>query len=149
MKKALIVFGTTTGNTEDMAAMIARSLRESGLEAETRNVVQTAVEDLTSGYDLVMLGCPAYGDDSVELQDDFAEFVEKLEGRALTGLKVAVFAPGDSSYEHFCGSVDFLEEKIGQLGGVILIDGLKVDGAPGDASDEIADWAKSAAALFR
>jgi flavodoxin short chain len=146
MKKALIVFGSTTGNTEDMAGTIEQLMGESGWEAEKKNVVDASLEDLTDGWDLVVLGCPAYGDDTVELQEDFEEFCEKWDGLKLDGAKFAVFAPGDSDYEHFCGSVDWLEDKIGELGGKVITEGLKVDGDPGDAEDEIADWVKSLAA---
>ena len=117
------------------------------METELRNVSDASVGDLRDGCDLVILGCPAYGDDTVELQDDFAEFYEKLDDVDLSGRKFAIFAPGDSSYEHFCGSVDLLEEKMKQLGGEVVIDGLKVDGDPSDFEDEILEWAKSASSL--
>jgi flavodoxin short chain len=143
MRKALVIFGSTTGNTEDMAESIEQLLRESGWEAEKKNVINASVDDLTGDWDLVVLGCPAYGNDTVELQEDFGEFYETLDGINLAGLRFAVFAPGDSSYEHFCGSVDMLEERIGELGGDVIIDGLKIDGDPGDAEDEIMDWVKS------
>ena len=48
----------------------------------------------------------------------------------------------------FCGSVDMLEEKMGELGGKLVTDGLKIDGDPGDASGEIADWTKSITSLL-
>lgn len=145
MKKALIIYGTTTGNTEDMAGAIQRTLAESGLGTEIKNVTEAVNTDLTAGHDLVLLGCPAYGDDTVELQEDFEEFFEKLDGIDLKGQRFAVFAPGDSSYEHFCGSVDVLEEKLEDLGGQKMADGLKVDGDPEDAKEEIVEWAESLA----
>ncbi len=143
MKKALIIFGTTTGNTEEMADIIRQMIAECGFETEMKNVTEAVVTDLTAGYDLVLLGCPAYGDDDVELQEDFDEFYEQLDGINLNGGRFAVFAPGDSSYTHFCGSVDKLEEKIEELGGKMAADGLKIDGYPGDAEDEIQEWARS------
>ena len=145
MKKALIIFGSTTGNTEDMAETIQQVLNGSGWEAVKKNVQDASVEDLTGGHDLVLLGCPAtpYGDDTVELQEDFEAFYENMDGIRLDGVKVAVFAPGDTSYEHFCGSVDMLEGRLKELGAEVVVDGLKVDGDPGDAEDDIEDWAKS------
>ena len=140
MSKALIIFGSTTGNTENMSDMIKETLDENGMETEIQNVTDASVSDLTGEYDLILLGCPPYGDDEVELQEDFEEFYDNLDGLDLGGRKFAVFAPGDSSYEHFCGTVDFLEEKIKSLGGKIIEDGLKVDGDPDDAADEIKEW---------
>jgi flavodoxin short chain len=149
LKKALIIYGTTTGNTEEMAGFIKKTLAASGIETEMKNVSETAVEDLTSDHDLVLLGCPAYGDDTAELQEDFEAFSEQLNGLKLNGKKFAVFAPGDRSYEHFCGSVDVLEERMEELGGSILLDGLKVDGDPGDAEDDIEEWIQSIVGLLK
>ncbi len=146
MKKALIVFGSTTGNTEDMAEMVKKELEQSYFEVEIKNVTQAAVSDLAGDHDLLLLGCPAYGDDEIELQEDFADFYDELDGVQLGGKPFAVFAPGDSSYEHFCGSVDMLEDRMTELGGKLVNDGLKIDGDPGDAEDEISQWTRSVAA---
>ena len=143
--KAMIIFGSTTGNTEAMSEIVSKALEENEIETVTVNVTDASVDDLKGENDLVLLGCPAYGDDEVELQEDFEEFYEKMDGIDLSGKKFAVFAPGDSSYEHFCGSVDFLEEKLKELGGQIIEDGLKVDGDPDDSESEIVDWSASLA----
>jgi flavodoxin short chain len=149
MKKALIIFGTTTGNTEDMAEMIKKTLDGLGLETEMKNVLEAGLEDLKADHDLVLLGCPAYGDDTVELQEDFQDFYEQLNGTDLNGKRMAVFAPGDSTYEHFCGSVDVIEEKLTDLGAALVVDGLKVDGDPVDEESDIAEWAESAAGALQ
>ena len=143
--KAMIIFGSTTGNAEAMSEIVSRALEENEIETLTVNVTDVSVDELKGDNDLVLLGCPAYGDDEVELQEDFEEFYEKMDGIDLSGKKFAVFAPGDSSYEHFCGSVDFLEEKLKELGGQIIEDGLKVDGDPDDSESEIVDWSSSLA----
>jgi flavodoxin short chain len=145
MNKALIIFGTTTGNTESMCEIIEQVLVDAGCEAEVKNVVDAQVADLTAEHDVLLLGCAAYGEDTIELQDDFDEFYQQLDGTQLNGKKVAVFAPGDSSYEYFCGSVDMLEEKMEALGGELVAAGLKIDGDPDDSKDEIVAWAKSVA----
>jgi flavodoxin short chain len=145
MKKALIIYGSTTGNTEDMAGMVKGELEQSDFEAEVKDVTQASVADLGADHDLLLLGCPAYGDDEIELQEDFADFYDQLNGVQLKEKPFAVFAPGDSSYEYFCGSVDMLEEKMAELGGKRVTDGLKIDGDPGDYQAEIASWTNSIA----
>jgi flavodoxin short chain len=143
MKKALIIFGSTTGNTEEMAGMVQKELEGADFEAEVKDVTECSVSDLTADHDLLLLGCPAYGDDEIELQEDFADFYEQLDGVQLNGKAFAVFAPGDSSYEYFCGSVDMLEEKFKEMGGKMMNDGLKIDGDPGDFEGEIEEWVGS------
>ena len=140
MSKALIIFGTTTGNTEALSELIQKALDENGMETEIKDVTDASISDLNGEQDLTLLGCPAYGDDEVELQEDFEDFYQNMAGLDLGGKKFAVFAPGDSSYEHFCGTVDFLEEEISGLGGKIVADGLKIDGDPDEADDEIMAW---------
>jgi flavodoxin short chain len=149
MSKALIIFGSTTGNTENMAGIVSNALESSGIETELKEVTEAAVADLTADQDLFLLGCPAYGDDTIELQEDFEEFYEQLDEVNLNGKPFAVFAPGDSTYEYFCGSVDMLEEKMNALGGEQLVEGLKIDGDPDDEEDEIEAWAKSVAAAMK
>ncbi len=142
MSKALIIFGSTTGNTEAMSDLIQKALDENGMETEIKNVTDASVSDLNGGHDLILLGCPAYGDDEVELQEDFEDFYQNMTDLDLSGKKFAVFAPGDSSYEHFCGTVDLLEEEISSMDGKIVADGLKIDGDPDDAVDEIKEWSE-------
>ncbi len=144
MKKALIIYGSTTGNTESMSEIVGAGLKDAGMEVEIKEVTNAKTDDLTS-YDLVLMGCPAYGDDEIELQDDFVDFYDQMDGIKLEGKKFAVFAPGDTSYEHFCGSVDMLEGKIEELGGTVVVEGLKVEGDPSDSDSDIKEWAGRAA----
>ena len=54
--------------------------------------------------------------------------------------KLHIFSGKEVCYEHFCGSVDFLEKKLKELGGEIIEDGLKVDGDSDDSKSEIVEW---------
>lgn len=143
MKKILIIFGSTTGNTEYMSNMIGGVFHNTDIATEVKDVANISLEELGGEEDVLLLGCPAYGHDTVELQEDFDEFFEKIEDVNLKGRRFAAFAPGDSTYEHFCGSVDKIEETMESLGAVKIADGLKVDGAPEDFEDDIREWADS------
>ena len=120
--------------------MIEEILNENGIDTEVKDVADTPVTELSGEHDLILMGCPAYGDEEIELQEDFVDFYEKMNGIALDGKSFAVFAPGDSSYEYFFGSVDVLEKMEKKLGGVIVEEGLKIDGDPHDSSSEIQEW---------
>ena len=149
MSKALIVFGSTTGNTESTAEVINDVLEGKDWDTVLKNVDETSVEELSWDYDLVLLGSSTWGDDEIEIQEDFAEFYEKMNQVSLSGKKVAVFGCGDSSYEHFCGAVDVIGEKVEELGGKLAVDSLKIDGDPDDADDDIKDWAEMVAEQVR
>jgi flavodoxin short chain len=140
MAKALIVYGSTTGNTESVAERISRSLQQTGIDVSLKNVTTAKVEELGGEYDITILGSSTWGDTDIEFQEDFAPFFEELDKAKLQGKKVAIFGCGDTSYEHFCGAVDLLEEKMGQLGALLVNEPLRIDGDPGDAQSDIDSW---------
>lgn len=145
MSKVCIVYGSTTGNTELVAKQIGEVLAQEGIDVTKKNVSQAKVSELGNGFDLTVLGSSTWGDAEIEFQEDFAPFYEEMDKADLKGRKVALFGCGDSSYEFFCGAVDLLEEKIGDLGGVLVNESLRIDGDPQDAKAEIIAWAKDLA----
>jgi flavodoxin short chain len=141
MAKALIVYGSTTGNTEMVAEQIGGHLLEKGTEVTVKNVTNTFPEDLSENWDCVILGASTWGDSEIEFQEDFEPFYENLDKVNLKNRKIALFGCGDSGYEHYCGAVDLLVEKMGELGAVIMNDPLRIDGEPDDSSSDIKEWA--------
>lgn len=144
MSKALIVYGSTTGNTETVAGHVGAVLNKAGWDTEIKNASDVSASGLANGCDLLLLGCSTWGDDDIELQDDFVPLYDDLDKAGLSGKKVAVFGCGDSSYTHFCGAVDAIEQKAESLGAVLVTGSLKIDGDPD--KDEVMDWAKTVAA---
>ena len=49
-----------------MAESVEGALGQHHVEAEIKNVVDVSVNDLTAQHDLLVLDCPAYGDDEIE-----------------------------------------------------------------------------------
>lgn len=140
MAKALVVYGSTTGNTETVAEYVTKTLEDEGMLVDLKNVTDVSISNLGDGYDLVLFGSSTWGDDEIELQEDFQSLYDDLDQSNLTGKKVAVFGCGDSSYTHFCGAVDAIEEKVGQLGANLLVSPLKIDGDP--EKEEAVSWAR-------
>ena len=137
MSKVLIIYGTTTGNTEMLAEKIVSELKSREVETTMKNVTDASVNEL-SEYDVILLGSSTWGDG--ELQDDFAVFYSDLEEVDLKGKKAAVFGPGDSSYENFCEAVNILEKRLKKCGAELLLDGLKIDGEIDMTSEMITGW---------
>ena len=146
MAKVLIVYGSTTGNTENTAREVGKVLASSGHEVVLQDVRQSKVEDLGNGYDLTLLGSSTWGDDAIEFQEDFIDFYEAMDQADLKEKKVALFGCGDSTYTFYCGAVDQLQEKVEGLGALLVNQPLKIDGDPGDAAEEISSWAQEVAA---
>ena len=145
MAKAIIVYGSETGNTETVAEVIAAALEDANFQITLKEVTQASVDEL-SGYDLILLGSSTWGDEEKELQADMVDFYDDLEGADLSGKPAAAFGCGDSDYTHFCGAVDLLEERLEQIGATLLDGGLRIDGDPDD--DDAREWATQIATRF-
>ena len=141
MAKAIIIFGSTTGNTEVLAQSVASGLEEGELEVTMSNVTTTKVDDL-SNFDLIVFGSSTWNG----LHEDFEDFYQQMASLSLTGKKAAVFGPGDKENypDAFCESVDMLEERLKQCGADIVTESLKIDRPLGEEMDEAAkDEAKT------
>ena len=137
MKKAIVVYGSTTGNTEELAGYIGRAVKESAIcEVVIKIVTETDVNELND-YDLILLGSSTWGDG--ELQDDFIDFYEEMKGLDLKGKKAASFGTGDSSWEQFCAAVDILEEQLKKCGAEVS-KGFKVDGEVATVKNDAVKW---------
>lgn len=91
MSKIGIYYGTTSGNTQDVAEEIAKKLN-----IEKADLHDTAKADANyAAYDVILFGSPTYG--SGDLQDDWEDYIDKVKSSDLNGKKVALFGCGDSS----------------------------------------------------
>lgn len=139
MPSALIVYGSTTGNTEFVAETIYENLEQNGYSAKLSNVTDVSVDILNEKFDLYLLGCSTWGEEEIELQEDFEPFYQSLTGDlSFNEKQFAVFGCGESSYTYFCGAVDAIEDRIGKLGATLVCESLRIDGDP--ETEEINEW---------
>lgn len=141
MSKTVVIFGSTMGNTEDMAKAIS-----SVLSAELFNVSKIKTTQLVD-YDNIILGSSTWGDG--ELQDDFLKFEAEMASLDLNSKKAAVFGPGESMYPQFCKAVDILEQRLIKCGAQIACPSLKIDGDVSAQIPAILDWTKNLAAKLK
>lgn len=87
-----IFYGTTTGNTENIAALIRKTFGEAA--ADMMNVDLAEKADVEK-YKYLIFGISTWG--VSDLQDDFEDFLEILAEIDFTGKKVALFGLGDQS----------------------------------------------------
>lgn len=136
MSNILIIYGSTTGNTEIAAEQISNHL--SALSPKMQDVTDTSPEELTE-YDVIIAGSSTW-DDGL-LQTDFRDFVENLK-IDLTGKKIAAFGLGDTNYPEFCKSAGILQDTFAKLGCQAIVEPLKIDGFPDEQENEqkIEQW---------
>ena len=141
MKKATIIFGSTTGNTETVANKIAENMAD--YDVAVQYVTEVPDDSSVQEADLVLYGCSTMG--LGELQEDFIPYYESRMTPALRkGKNVAVFGLGDKENyeEYFCWSADILSKKVQECGANLVCEPLKVDGEPDDNEDAVVAWAK-------
>ncbi len=84
MAKVLITYYSRTGNTEKMAKLIAEGVEAGGVEAVTKRVQDTIVDELAE-YDGIIAGSPTYyGSMAWELKkllDESIKLHGKLDGK--------------------------------------------------------------------
>ena len=117
MKETGIFYGSSSGNTENVALRIHSRLGEK--KTELRNIAGSSVNDLLN-YQSLILGVPTWG--IGELQEDWAEFLPDLLEADLTGIKVALFGLGDQeSYpDTFADALGTLYESLLRTGCEII-----------------------------
>ncbi len=84
MSKALIVYVSRTGETRDIADLIAEGLRISGVEASVLEGKSIQKETDLEGYDAIVLGSATYHGDMMQGMKTLLFMAEKagLEGKA-------------------------------------------------------------------
>jgi len=116
MKKVTIIFGSSTGNTEKIAQTIANKL---GGEIKIIDVAKATTKDVNES-DTLLLGASTWG--YGDLQDDWEDFLPKLEHCELKGKVVALFGLGDSeSYpDTFTNAMGLIHNTIAPMGCTII-----------------------------
>ena len=148
MARALIVFGSETGNTQAGAEMIAEVLGSKGVEVELRDVCEVGVDVLAGPHDLILLGVSTWGAIDEEVQQDFLSFYEDMASTSLKGRRMAVFGSGDQGYDRFAKAVDFVEKRAREQGAQIVAPSLKYHLQAKDSAAEIKAWAERLAGMI-
>ncbi len=132
MSNVIVVYGSTTGTTEDVAGRIASKIGATAIPVSDFNA------DVIAANDVLVLGSSTWG--CGELQDDWYDGVELLKSSSLAGKKVAVFGCGDSSSysDTFCDAISIIA-KAAQEGGATIVGGVSADGYTFDSSASVSD----------
>jgi NAD(P)H dehydrogenase (quinone) len=84
MAKGIVVYYSRTGNTKEMAEIIAKAMNDAGLQTDCKSVDRVKANDLL-GYDAIVIGSPTYYGHMAgtikELIDEAVTFHGKLDGK--------------------------------------------------------------------
>ena len=121
-------YGSTTGNTESVAELIAEEI---GFERIHRIDIAADGLDCLSDYQNIILGIPTW--DYGELQEDWADLWSLLDNVELQGKRCALFGLGDQiGYgEWFLDAMGLLHDRMKEQGAEMVgywpVDGYKFD----------------------
>lgn len=137
MKKLSIIYGSNTDNTKAAADQISALLADHS--PEVLNVAKCNADSFI-GADFLILGTSTWG--CGDLQDDWADMLDKLRSVDLSGKSVALFGLGDSSsfsdtFVDGMGELyEFFNEKNCKIVGQVSADGYSFDGSRAVVDDE-------------
>lgn len=107
--KIALIYGSTTGNTEDVAEQIQQQL--DGLKVDLFDVADGSLEMLAE-YDRLIMGIPTW--DYGEIQAEWEDVWDELDQLDLNGKRVALYGLGDQvGYgDWFVDAMGLLHDKL-------------------------------------
>ncbi len=154
MNKALVIYGSTSGNTAFLAQFVKAGLEKGGFEVTVKDVKNASIDELKN-YDLVVLGSSTWdgkrqdglnGKDQNKniqgnLQVDMKPFAGQLQTYDFGQKPVAVFGVGHYSYTFTCNAAVLLEETVKKANGKLVGTVFKVIDVADLYTDAIEQWA--------
>lgn len=113
--KLTVLFGTESGNSEELADRAAKAAKKRGFKAAMLNMADLAPADLAKHENLLVV-VSTWGDgEPPETATSFYEEFMKAD-LAFSGLRFSVCALGDTSYEKFCQTGKDIDARLVTLG---------------------------------
>ncbi|MFD2257489.1 assimilatory sulfite reductase (NADPH) flavoprotein subunit [Luteolibacter algae] len=113
--KLTVLYGTESGNSEELADRAVKEAKKKGFKAVMKNMADISPADLAKVENLLVI-VSTWGDG--EAPETAVSFHKSFmsEGFDLTGVKFSVCALGDTSYEKFCEIGKQFDARLEQLG---------------------------------
>ncbi len=119
--KLTVLYGSQTGNTEDVAAQLADKARHNGIEVAVIDMADYKPKQLKNEQYLAILSSTHGEGDPPDNALDLYEFLHGRKAPDLKGLQYSVLALGDSSYEYFCQTGKDFDARLTALGATAIV----------------------------
>ncbi len=122
-----ILFGSQSGNSEDLSAKFAKQAKDYGLEGTVHDMDGFDFNSL-SGKKRVLIVCSTWGEGEMpDNAEELWQFASSDAAARLDGVHFSVCALGDTSYEFYCESGKDWDRRLEQLGATRLVDRVDCD----------------------
>ncbi len=122
-----ILFGSQSGNSESLAAKMAKEAKAYGLEGAVHDMDGFDFNSLASKKRVIVV-CSTWGEgEQPDNAEDLWQFANSDSASRLEGVFFAVCALGDTSYEFFCESGKEWDGLFEKLGATRLVDRVDCD----------------------
>lgn len=124
MTLAKIVYASMTGNTEEIADIVAEAFENLDVDVEIDECTQVDAEDFEDA-DICVVATYTYGEG--DLPDEIVDFYEELQELDLNGKIFGVCGSGDTFYDQYCKSVDDFDAAFSKTGATRGAESVKVE----------------------
>ncbi len=142
----LLIFGTETGNAEELAEDAANMAKGFDLEATVMDMEDIEPDDISTSKRLIVV-CSTWGEGEQPVNaQDLYDAVEETEEGSMEGVNFAVLALGDTAFELFCESGKEWDTILEEKGGNRVNDRIDCDTDYDDYADE---WLEATLGLMK
>ncbi|MBT2569556.1 flavodoxin domain-containing protein [Planococcus sp. ISL-110] len=135
MIHVLILYASSTGNTEEIANLLEQHLDPEVCTVTMENIEMDRLDpQQLLQYDGILFGTYTYDDGDLPFETEL--FCDTLRTADLTGKVVGVFGSGDTAYDGFCSAVDLMKVEFKQQNARVIQHSVKVDLSP-DEEEEL------------
>ncbi|MFT4034211.1 MAG: assimilatory sulfite reductase (NADPH) flavoprotein subunit [Patulibacter sp.] len=132
---ATILYATDTGNAKELAGLLSAAAEAQGIPTRTTDLADYKTRNLKDEQDLLLIAATHGEGEPPPAALDFFEFIEGKRAPKLPGVRFAVLALGDSTYEHYCAAGKTLDLRFEQLGAERLAERVDCDVDYEEAAD--------------
>mgnify|MGYP003318659145 FL=1 len=142
----LLIFGTETGNAEELAEDAANMAKGFDLEATVMDMEDIEPDDISTSKRLIVV-CSTWGEGEQPVNaQDLYDAVEETEEGSMEGVNFAVLALGDTAFELFCESGKEWDTVLEEKGGNRVNDRIDCDT---DYDDYAEEWLEATLGLMK
>ena len=120
-KKLTVLYGTESGNSEELAEQVFKAAKKKGFKAQIANMSETKPAALAdAGTLLVVVSTWGDGDPPEAAEEFYKDFM--AADVTLEGVEFSVCALGDTSYDQFCETGKQIDIGLEKLGAKRVVD---------------------------